>query len=46
MKQLGALPRFDRDEAVCYVRDRKGGDISEWPEDLRVREFPREADQP
>lgn len=21
--------------------DRKGGDPSEWPEDLRVREFPR-----
>jgi hypothetical protein len=21
-------------------RDRKGGDMSEWPEDLRVREFP------
>jgi protein gp37 len=23
------------------LRDRKGGDWSEWPEDLRVREFPR-----
>lgn len=23
------------------LRDRKGGDPSEWPEDLRVREFPR-----
>jgi hypothetical protein len=22
------------------VRDRKGGDMAEWPEDLRVREFP------
>lgn len=22
------------------LRDRKGGDIAEWPEDLRVREFP------
>jgi hypothetical protein len=22
------------------LRDRKGGDPSEWPEDLRVREFP------
>lgn len=22
------------------LRDRKGGDMSEWPEDLRVREFP------
>lgn len=25
------------------LRDRKGGDPSEWPEDVRVREFPREA---
>lgn len=25
------------------TRDRKGGDIDEWPEDLRVREFPRSA---
>lgn len=23
------------------TRSRKGGDPSEWPEDLRVREFPR-----
>ena len=22
------------------LRDRKGGDVSEWPEDLRVREYP------
>ncbi len=29
--------------ADCHFdfRDRKGGDPSEWPEDLRVREFPR-----
>ncbi len=25
------------------LRDRKGGDWSEWPEDLRVREFPRDV---
>jgi protein gp37 len=24
-----------------HLKDRKGGDPSEWPEDLRVREFPR-----
>ena len=23
------------------LRDRKGGDMAEWPEDLRVREYPR-----
>lgn len=26
---------------VWRLRDRKGGDWSEWPRDLRVREFPR-----
>jgi protein gp37 len=27
--------------ARLHLKDRKGGDWSEWPEDLRVREFPR-----
>jgi len=27
--------------AVIKFKDRKGGDMAEWPEDLRVREFPR-----
>ena len=40
MKQLGARPRWDRDETTIYLRDRKGGDPSEWPSDLRVRQFP------
>lgn len=30
---IGSSPRFE-------TRDRKGGDMTEWPEDLRVREFP------
>lgn len=25
------------------LRDRKGGDIAEWPEELRVRQFPKEV---
>lgn len=25
---------------LAYLRDRKGGDITEWPEELRVRQFP------
>jgi hypothetical protein len=25
------------------LRDRKGGDPDEWPEDLRVRQFPAEG---
>lgn len=28
---------------LMKVRDRKGGDPSEWAEELRVREFPRQA---
>ena len=28
------------DLTVRFLRDPKGGDPSEWPEDLRVREFP------
>jgi hypothetical protein len=49
VKQLGAYPIDNsRDsrfmigaERVHMTRDRKGGDPSEWPEDLRVREFPQ-----
>lgn len=26
-----------------FVRDSKGGDPAEWPDDLRVREWPGEA---
>lgn len=46
VKQMGSYaildPRYDR--TVCGAQrrlsDSKGGDPSEWPEDLRVREFP------
>jgi hypothetical protein len=31
--------RTERDE-VSALKDRKGGDLSEWPEDLRIRQFP------
>ena len=52
VKQLGARPQLDRhwrldgDPDTVMVRqrielrDRKGGDPGEWPEDLRVREWP------
>lgn len=50
VKQLGS--RLIVTDATCSLeraireggyrlRDRKGGDRSEWPKDLRVREFPR-----
>lgn len=45
VKQLGteAFHRsaLGRHDWLGRVRDRKGGDPSEWPEDLRVREFPQ-----
>lgn len=43
VKQLGARPQlWERDgiHGFLHLRDRKGGDPSEWPEDLRVQEFP------
>lgn len=45
VKQLGSRPRWDNpqtaDRVSLHFVDRKGGDWSEWPEDLRVREVPR-----
>ena len=38
MKQLGSNPW---DAGARYSVTGKGGDPSEWPEDLRVREYPR-----
>jgi protein gp37 len=49
VKQLGSNPTWNHIVPGCSVRekieplklkDRKGGDMSEWPEELRVREFP------
>jgi protein gp37 len=47
MKQVGSRPICqdccDRETHFCGIwklKDRKGGDPSEWPESLRVREFP------
>lgn len=40
VKQVGARPVIDRDDSRI-IRDRKGGDMSEWPSSIRIREFPR-----
>ena len=40
VKQLGRRPVIPASEPWTCL-DRKGGDPDEWPEDLRVREFPR-----
>lgn len=41
VKQLGAyVLACDGDSGNWNLRDKKGGDPQEWPEDLRIREFP------
>ena len=47
VKQVGARPveleiveGFPIHRRDQLIRNRKGGDMAEWPEDLRVREFP------
>lgn len=35
--------REGADDRLIQIRDKKGGDPAEWPEDLRVREFPSVA---
>ena len=37
MKQMGAVWAKEN-----HAKDKKGGDMEEWPEDLRVREYPNE----
>lgn len=39
MKQLGS--HVIQDGKRLTLRDRKGADMSEWPHDLRIQEFPR-----
>ena len=44
VKQLGSRPMMpcqpDGTDGLAHLRHPKGGDPAEWPEDLRVREFP------
>ena len=41
VKQLGARPFSHQAGGLLQLTSRKGGDMSEWPPDLRVREWPR-----
>lgn len=49
VKQLGAKPREadslynGNERRVLSLKDRKGGDMNEWPEALRVRQMPVRA---
>lgn len=40
VKQLGANVVLPNTSDYKFPKDKKGGDMEEWPEDLRVREFP------
>lgn len=39
IKQMGSRA-FRGREDTRFIRDSKGGDMAEWPADLRIREFP------
>ena len=39
--EIGEATVFDGHRTHWKLANRKGGDMAEWPEDLRVREFPR-----
>ena len=41
VKQMGSAPTLHNGSGWGPIRDSKGGDWSEWPAQLRVREFPR-----
>ena len=42
VKQLGSKPHFDEYTGGHFnIADKKGGNWDEWPERLRVREYPR-----
>lgn len=40
VKQVGSRPKFYPHCSMIALKDSKGGDMSEWPADLRVREWP------
>lgn len=43
VKQLGSHPIDGSGYSRLPLKDKKGGDMSEWPRDLRVREMPAAA---
>jgi protein gp37 len=40
VKQLGAKPVFEATDYPIHLADSKGGDVNEFPEDLKLRQFP------
>lgn len=43
VKQLGAKPVNREGERCPFITHKKGANMDEWPEELRVREFPKAA---
>lgn len=49
LKAAAVQPHYQDTRPITMIhlpvslRDKKGGDIAEWPADLRVREFPTHA---
>lgn len=43
VKQVGARPVFEPGAEPRIMSDAKGGDMSEWPDDLRVRQMPEDV---
>lgn len=42
VKQLGSRVDWSLyDDSAMVLTDTKGGNVAEWPADLRVRDFPR-----
>lgn len=46
VKQMGSNPTNREGQRCPHIRDHKGGDMDEWPEVLRVREFPELPEWP
>jgi len=44
VKQLGAHPTNREGERCPHIKARKGDDMAEWPEELRVREMPAQRE--
>jgi protein gp37 len=45
VKQMGAFPHYGEGMPL-HLKHPKGGDVDEWPEDLRVREVPESLGKP
>lgn len=45
VKQMGSHPTNREGERCHHIKDRKGADMAEWPEELRIRQMPTNIDR-